>query len=316
MPSRVVRGSINSSESLAARSIGAEHFFMKLLLAVDDYGRTDARPRYLRSLLWPLRDDPPPAPEIAAWLVELSTIAEGDDPPIEVYEVDGKPYLRFVNWEVHRGKQKRGQVSRWPDPTGESPRGSADILGAPRIPDRGVEVSGCRGVGVISTEPPAQEKSARRAAVLATLEMEWLRAIETFSAYGRTFKPGIGLTRQARLVSILAEHQGPDRTQPHVDAIHGWVYGNRDRPLEWLVRYCQPETVWKVSGVQRNLDQYDHAIAAGLVPPFIAKADEEQPRKVTTKVSRIAQRLREKEEQDANRIEAGNGPAHPQLEGR
>ncbi len=114
MPSRVIRGEFNASESMAARSLYAELLFLKLILAVDDYGRTDARPRVLRGRVFPLRDDVNVV-DVQTWLEELAT---GDDPPVVVYEVDEKPYLQLVNWEKHRGNSRRGHKSRWPAPPG------------------------------------------------------------------------------------------------------------------------------------------------------------------------------------------------------
>ncbi len=137
MPSRVIRGGFNSSESMAQRSLLAELMFAKLLLAVDDYGRLDARPMILRGLLYPMRDNVSHA-DVESWLSELTS---GEDPPVVLYEIEGKSYLYLPNWEVHRGKSKRGKLSRWPDP----PRGSAGIRGAPKGSARGSEVAGSRG---------------------------------------------------------------------------------------------------------------------------------------------------------------------------
>jgi len=47
MPSRVVRGDINASDSLSRVSLEADLTFRALLVAVDDYGRLDARPAFL-----------------------------------------------------------------------------------------------------------------------------------------------------------------------------------------------------------------------------------------------------------------------------
>lgn len=145
MPSRVIRGGFNSSESMAKVSLQAELMFAKLILGVDDYGRTDGRPVMLRSLLYPLRESVK-VKDVGKWLAELTA---GDDPTVWIYRVDDKPYVQLIKWEEHRGKSRRGQTSRWPDPTGSfpgSPRGSAGILGDP--PGE----SGSRGVGVAGKE--------------------------------------------------------------------------------------------------------------------------------------------------------------------
>jgi hypothetical protein len=58
VPSRVIRGEINSSDSLSRVSLGADLTFRALIVAVDDYGRIDARPAMLKAALFPVRDVP------------------------------------------------------------------------------------------------------------------------------------------------------------------------------------------------------------------------------------------------------------------
>ena len=142
MPSRVIRGCFNTSESMAEVSLFAELLFAKLILAVDDYGRTDARPRVLRGLLFSMRDDVKTT-DISLWLDELCC---GETAPIIKYTVDDKPYIQLLNWEKHRSNAKRGLKSRWPAPTYDIP---TDPHGSPRIPEDAPgsppEVAGLRG---------------------------------------------------------------------------------------------------------------------------------------------------------------------------
>ncbi len=145
MPSRVIRGSINSSESLARVSLEADHLFRCLLNHVDDHGRYDARPGVLRGVLYPLRPEVTEA-DISTRIAELADIDE-ELPPVRLYEVDGRQYLELTGWEKHRGKSRRAETSRWPSPTrppvlpedanekaatdlcGPPPRGSTEIRG-------------------------------------------------------------------------------------------------------------------------------------------------------------------------------------------
>lgn len=110
MPSRVIRGEINSSASLSRVSIGAELTFDRLITAVDDYGRFDARPVILKAGLFPVRDAATPK-KIAGWVAELAR--EGC---VRLYEVGGRPYLAMTAWEKHRGKGRRGTESKFPEP--------------------------------------------------------------------------------------------------------------------------------------------------------------------------------------------------------
>lgn len=134
MPSRVIRGEILASESLARVSLEADAFFGRLLLVVDDYGRFDARPLVLRSRAYPIREGVG-LEQIEAWLVELEH-ADGETGPLERYVFDGKPYLQIVNWERYRPKNKRAAKSLYPDRNGEKTLpnrdASSDLPGDPR----------------------------------------------------------------------------------------------------------------------------------------------------------------------------------------
>ncbi len=123
MPNRVVREEINASESLSLVSLGADLMFRALLVAVDDFGRIDARPAYLRSELFRFRTDVT-VEQISGWLTELSTVTvrPGDTPPVRLYECRHRPYLVLTGWERHRGNSHRAKYSKFPDPP-ESPPG-------------------------------------------------------------------------------------------------------------------------------------------------------------------------------------------------
>lgn len=167
MPARVIRGEINSSESLAQVSIGADLCFRALLVAVDDYGRADARPQVLKATLFPMRDAATPS-KIAGWIGELAALP---DPPLILYSVDGRPYLQLTGWERHRGKGRRASESRFPEVTRDAtqgirgdPRKSEDCTGDPPV-GRGTrdEKRGTRDVG--RERPRTRGKTAAPAAL-------------------------------------------------------------------------------------------------------------------------------------------------------
>lgn len=150
MPSRVVRGDINASDSLSRVSLEADLTFRALLVGVDDYGRLDARPAFLKSVLFPCRDTVTAA-DVAAWVRELDQ--EGC---LRIYEVQGRRYLELTGWERHRARTKRAERSRYPAPP--PPGASPDLHGSPRgsmdsqktlgIHPSGMESSiECRGEG-------------------------------------------------------------------------------------------------------------------------------------------------------------------------
>ena len=156
MPSRVIRGAINSSASLSRVSIGAELTFDRLITAVDDYGRYDARPVILKAGLFPVRAGATPK-KIAGWVAELAH--EGC---IRLYEVDGRPYLAMTAWEKHRGKGRRGTESKFPEPPETHSPASSDPLEIRGDPPggRGSGVGGREAGGGFDAASPPLKKSA------------------------------------------------------------------------------------------------------------------------------------------------------------
>lgn len=171
MPSRVIRGEINRSESLSAVSIEAELTFRALLMAADDYGRFDARPAILKAELFPMRASATPS-KVLGWIQELAALA---DPPVILYESDGRPYLYMPSWERHRGGGKRGAASRYPAPPQEilgSPRKSADPLPSSVLR---VASSGSRVADQSAETPAPPATTAKATGLYAPLtETQWV----------------------------------------------------------------------------------------------------------------------------------------------
>jgi hypothetical protein len=92
---RILRAGIRQSDRTAALIRGpggwmAQVFFDWLLTVVDDYGRYDARPAILRGHVFPLLVDDVSGDDIRRC---LDACAAPGVELIQVYEVDGKPYL-------------------------------------------------------------------------------------------------------------------------------------------------------------------------------------------------------------------------------
>lgn len=160
MPNRIVREGMLTSEKVDKLSASEERFYVRLMLKADDYGRHEANPRLLKSVLFPLKDDLRDADmsrELAA--CERAGL-------VRCYEVAGKRYLEISNF----GQRTRFN-SKCPDPPdhsqtidGLSPDGSP----LKSAPVGGVFVVG--GGGVAGPPPPASD------GLTPTLEMAmvWL----------------------------------------------------------------------------------------------------------------------------------------------
>ena len=117
MPNRILKESICTSDSLSSLSDFQENFFFRLIVNCDDYGRMDARPAILKARLYPLRE------RLALKDIQSALRALADVGCVEVYEVDGKPYLHLPSWEVHQ--QIRAKKSKFPGPDEAKPSGDS-----------------------------------------------------------------------------------------------------------------------------------------------------------------------------------------------
>lgn len=107
MPNRILKESICTSEELAAISPEAEVLFYRLIVKADDFGLFHGNPKLLASLLFPLTT--PPEKKVEAWLVELCSAGL-----VQLYEIDGKRYLKLVSFSKHQ--QPRAKNSKFPHP--------------------------------------------------------------------------------------------------------------------------------------------------------------------------------------------------------
>lgn len=107
MPNRIIKESICTSENINQLTEFQEVFFYRLMVNCDDFGRFDARPKLLSSMLFPLRD-------VRTEDIEQALEALQDADLITVYKVDGHPYLYMNKWGKHQ--TPRANKSRFPDP--------------------------------------------------------------------------------------------------------------------------------------------------------------------------------------------------------
>ena len=101
MPNRVIKESICDSERINQLTPLEEITFYRLLVNADDYGCFDAREMVVKSRLFPLRDIK--AAEVKKTIERLAAVGL-----INLYTVNGKPYLIINKW----GEHQRIRVSR------------------------------------------------------------------------------------------------------------------------------------------------------------------------------------------------------------
>ena len=108
MPNRIIKESICTSDSIDALSWFEEAFFYRLIVNCDDFGYMDARPKILKSKLFPLRD------EISTVDIENALAHLHDVGCIQLYTVENKPFLYLPTWADHQ--RIRNKKAKYPDP--------------------------------------------------------------------------------------------------------------------------------------------------------------------------------------------------------
>lgn len=94
-----------TSEKVDKISVGAEVFFVRLIMKADDYGSFHANPKLLRAALFPLRDYTDK--QIKVWLTECR-----DAVLIELYKAENREYLRIIDF----GQRLRTMRGNFPQP--------------------------------------------------------------------------------------------------------------------------------------------------------------------------------------------------------
>ena len=117
MPNRILKESICTSEEIDKLSPLQETVFYRLIVNCDDFGRFDARPKILKSKLFPLKD-------IRVEQIEAALEALSSAELVILYEVDGKPFLQMKTWDRHQ--RVRAKVSKYPAPADTCCQMSAD----------------------------------------------------------------------------------------------------------------------------------------------------------------------------------------------
>ena len=107
MPDRIIRESICTSDTLNQLTDFEERFWNRLIVNCDDYGRFDARPAILKGRLFPLMDGKTQK-DMTNALSRLASVGL-----VELYEVDGKPFLRVVTWDKYQ--RIRAKRSKYPE---------------------------------------------------------------------------------------------------------------------------------------------------------------------------------------------------------
>ena len=131
---RSIKPEFPQSESVGRVSREARLLFLQLFTLVDDFGRTRASSRVLRSLLYPFDDDA--GDLIDGWMAELER-----ERMVVRYVHEGTTYLEICKWLKHQ-KISHSSPSKLPSP----PENSGELQSPPVVlrPDLGSRIIGSR----------------------------------------------------------------------------------------------------------------------------------------------------------------------------
>lgn len=112
MPTRGLKESICTSDTINALSPEAEVFFYRLMVVSDDFGLMDGRKSILRGRCYPLKEVSDH--QLEFWLSEMV-----EAPLIHRYEVSGKPFIKIIEWAKYQ--RIRNMKPRYPLPVDSNP---------------------------------------------------------------------------------------------------------------------------------------------------------------------------------------------------
>jgi hypothetical protein len=155
MPSRIIRESALTSESLDRLSGDAERMFWRLTLVADDHGRFEADPRVLLAKCFPLRVGVFTAAQVQALRDEIAATGT-----IELYEARGRLYGCFPRWFDHQRRRESKAKFPGPDDAGAVRRESRQVAAnGPESPQVAAACGDLR-LGAVGMEPREEGKDS------------------------------------------------------------------------------------------------------------------------------------------------------------
>lgn len=218
--------------------------FWRLTTVADDFGRFEASPKLLLANCFPLKVTEIKLTQIKKWYAELEVEL------VQAYEVDGRRFGVFRNWEKYQ--RGRAKASKFPEPPSLCPKNEHDDKRQHMLSDddkrqhmQGLSVSESVSVCV------SDNTSAR--------EREQMRASDD-------------ARELASLLDKKIQANNPDRRPPPKHHIENWAQDidklNRLDGKDWLqiravIEFCQADTFWapNIQSGQTLRKQWDKLVA-------------------------------------------------------
>ena len=151
MPNRILRD-WTTSETIDRLTPEQECTFVRLIMAVDDFGRYEADPRLLAARLYPLR-----ICKASAQHMQSTCDALAKHGIINLYQVEGRKYLQIVKWHnVPRAKTSKFPAMHSTCTASAQQMHSTCIASAPvTVTETGTDTESCGQAGNTALPPEA-----------------------------------------------------------------------------------------------------------------------------------------------------------------
>jgi hypothetical protein len=208
MPNRILKESICYSDDIDQLAPFEETVFYRLMVRCDDNGRLDARPAFVRSMLFATK------PSVTEKQVRDAINRLAEVGLIRMYEVEDRPYLFMPTWEEHQ--RVRNIRSKYPDPPqsaairGELPQSAASCGELPHVAARARAESESESESISESNTMAAKATGGGDEVTVLFDLFW-------RLYPRKVKRAEALKAWKRIK--------PDRTlaEQIIAAVEAWI---------------------------------------------------------------------------------------------
>lgn len=233
MPSRILRESFVTSESVASLSPAVQDRLPRYFLLADDFGCFLVQPAVIRGRIFPLR------PDVEATTVESDLTDYARVGVVRLYcGPDGKRYAWFPHWNEHQRPARAGSVRKFPAPPANGhavPANSGNFL--PYSEGTSVTTgsdSVSAGAGAVGTQlppPPPQAPPGKKPesppnsqdALAAFLMETWrlLNASDLAAAWRLKWR-SVDLLAEAKKARAYEQETGKTHDSPAA-YLRGWM---------------------------------------------------------------------------------------------
>jgi len=221
MPNRVIREGFLDSDKVNTLNAPEQIFFLRLMLVADDFGRFDARPKFLESKCYPMSKKRININKMLKRIHEVGLC--------KIYTVDGKQYLEIIDF----GQRTRIMRSKYP----ECPQGA----------DRPPQSAAGSGLKPNQTNP-IQNQTGESADALKEVELNFIKA---WDSLGKPFSKIVKFSddRKKALRARLKDFGWKEMANEALQKMKGIPFCRGETTRGWIANvdwFLRPDTVTSI----------------------------------------------------------------------